>query len=124
MIKKQDKQMRQVLKNFVIIFIPILIIVMILTSLYVRMNIENEKSIIKIKQMNIAEIVNANVKMIFEGINSDGSIILNSNELNLFIKENSVTENRNEVIRMFSNIGSNKKNTIQSGLSTMTGLKK
>ena len=124
MIKKQDKQMHQVLKNFVIIFIPILIIVMILTSLYVRMNIENEKSIIKIKQMNIAEIVNANVKMIFEGINSDGSIILNSNELNLFIKENSVTENRNEVIRMFSNIGSNKKNTIQSGLSTMTGLKK
>ena len=109
MIKKQDKQMHQVLKNFVIIFIPILIIVMILTSLYVRMNIENEKSIIKIKQMNIAEIVNANVKMIFEGINSDGSIILNSNELNLFIKENSVTENRNEVIRMFSNIGSNKK---------------
>lgn len=124
MIKKQDKQMHQVLKNFVIIFIPILIIVMILTSLYVRMNIDNEKSIIKIKQMNIAEIVNANVKMIFEGINSDGSIILNSNELNLFIKENSVTENRNEVIRMFSNIGSNKKNTIQSGLSTMTGLKK
>lgn len=109
MMKTKNKRNYQVLKNFAIIFVPAFIIVVVLASLFINININNEKSIIKIRQMNNAHMVSLHINSIFDAINSDGSIILNSSEIKAYVNDNSKPENSNEMKRMVSNIMLNKK---------------
>lgn len=97
------------LKSFAIIFVPGLLIVVVLAEMFININIENGKNIIKIKQLNNSEIVSVNVNSIFEDIKSDGNIILNSNEVKTYVDHSAVVLNRDELKRIFSNMMINKK---------------
>ena len=81
MMETKNTRIKQMLKNFLMIFVAGLLIVVALAGLFININIENEKNIIKIRQQNSGEIVSVNVNLIFEDINSDGNIILHSGEM-------------------------------------------
>ncbi|MBU4438225.1 MAG: hypothetical protein KJ779_01495, partial [Firmicutes bacterium] len=109
MMESKNKRLKQMLKNFVIIFVPGLLMTVILASMFIYINIENGKNIIKIRQLNNSEIVGVNVNSIFEDINSDGNIILNSSEIKAYISNSAEVINRDELKRIFSNMMTNKK---------------
>lgn len=109
MINMKNKRKSQMFKSFVIIFVPGLIIVLAIASMFININIQNGKEILKIRQMNNAEIVSVNVNTIFDEINSDGNIILNSSEIKAYIGNSANTTNRNELKRIFSNMMTNTK---------------
>jgi PAS domain S-box-containing protein/diguanylate cyclase (GGDEF)-like protein len=97
-------------KNFIMIFVPGLIVVIILTGLFINLNIENDKKIIRIRQQSIGETITINVYSIFEDIKSDGNIILNSSEIKNYTGNSGDSNNQNELKRIFSNMMINKKN--------------
>nr|WP_320026899.1 EAL domain-containing protein [uncultured Acetobacterium sp.] len=109
MMESKNKRLKQMLKNFVIIFVPGLLMIVILASMFIYINIENGKNIIKIRQLNNSEIVGVNVNSIFEDINSDGNIILNSSEIKAYVSNSAEVINRDELKRIFSNMMTNKK---------------
>lgn len=97
------------LKNFVMIFMPGLFIITVFSGIFININIENGKNIIKIRQLNNSEIVGVNVNSIFEDIKSDGNIILNSSEIKAYVGNSAEPNNQNELKRIFSNMMTNKK---------------
>lgn len=97
------------LKNFVMIFVPGLLIVAVLAGIFININIDNGKNIIKIRQLNNSEIVSFNVNSIFEDIKSDGNIILSSSEIKAYVANAAEVNNQNELKRIFSNMMTNKK---------------
>ncbi|PKM48592.1 MAG: hypothetical protein CVV01_02730, partial [Firmicutes bacterium HGW-Firmicutes-6] len=105
----KNKRKKQMFKNFVMIFLPGLLIVAVLAGIFININIENGKNIIKIRQMNNSEIVSVNVNSIFEDIKSDGNIILNSSEIKAYVGNSAAALNRDELKRIFSNMMTNKK---------------
>ncbi len=105
----KNKRINQMLKNFIIIFVPGLLIVAVLAGIFININIENSKNIIKIRQLNNSEIVSVNVNSIFEDIKSDGNIILNSSEIKAYVANAAEVNNQNELKRIFSNMMINKK---------------
>jgi len=109
MMDFKNRRINQMLKSFAIIFVPGLLIVVVLAEMFININIENGKNIIKIKQLNNSEIVSVNVNSIFEDIKSDGNIILNSNEVKTYVDHSAVVLNRDELKRIFSNMMINKK---------------
>ena len=92
----KNKRIKQMVKNFVMIFVPGLIVVIILTGLFLNLSIENDKQIIKIRQQSIGEMVKTNVYAIFEDIKSDGNIILNSSEIKNYTGNTADSNNQNE----------------------------
>jgi PAS domain S-box-containing protein/diguanylate cyclase (GGDEF)-like protein len=109
MMDSKNKRKKQMFKNFVMIFLPGLLIVAVLAGIFININIENGKNIIKIRQMNNSEIVSVNVNSIFEDIKSDGNIILNSSEIKAYVGNSAAALNRDELKRIFSNMMTNKK---------------
>ena len=109
MMDSKNKRKKQMFKNFVMIFFPGLLIVAVLAGIFININIENGKNIIKIRQMNNSEIVSVNVNSIFEDIKSDGNIILNSSEIKAYVGNSAAALNRDELKRIFSNMMTNKK---------------
>lgn len=109
MIDVKNKRKSQMFKSFAMIFGPGLIVVLALASMFISINIQNGKDILKIRQSNNAEIVSVNVNTIFDAINSDGNIILNSSEIKAYIGDSLNTTNRNELKRIFSNMMTNTK---------------
>ncbi|PKM75221.1 EAL domain-containing protein [Acetobacterium sp.] len=109
MMDFKNKRINQMLKNFIIIFVPGLLIVAVLAGIFININIENSKNIIKIRQLNNSEIVSVNVNSIFEDIKSDGNIILNSSEIKAYVANAAEVNNQNELKRIFSNMMINKK---------------
>ena len=109
MMDFKNRRINQMLRSFAIIFVPGLLIVVVLAEMFININIENGKNIIKIKQLNNSEIVSDNVNSIFEDIKSDGNIILNSNEVKTYVDHSAVVLNRDELKRIFSNMMINKK---------------
>lgn len=105
----KNKRIKQMVKNFVMIFVPGLIVVIILTGLFLNLNIENDKQIIKIRQQSIGEMVTINVYAIFEDIKSDGNIILNSSEIKNYTGNTADGNNQNELKRIFYNMMVNKR---------------
>lgn len=109
MMEKKNKRLKQMLKNFVMIFVPGFLMIVILASVFIYINIENGKNIIKIRQLNNSEMVGVNVNSIFEDVNSDGNIILNSSEMKAYVGNSAELINQNELKRIFSNMMTNKK---------------
>jgi hypothetical protein len=109
MMETKNTRIKQMLKNFLMIFVAGLLIVVALAGLFININIENEKNIIKIRQQNSGEIVSVNVNLIFEDINSDGNIILHSGEMKDYINNTADVNNQGELKRMLSNMMTNKK---------------
>jgi len=109
MMETKNTRIKQMLKNFLMIFVAGLLIVVALAGLFININIENEKNIIKIRQQNSGEIVSVNVNLIFEDINSDGNIILHSGEMKDYINNSADVNNQGELKRMLSNMMTNKK---------------
>lgn len=105
----KNKRIKQMLKNFVMIFVPGLLIVAVLAGIFININIDNGKNIIKIRQLNNSEIVSFNVNSIFEDIKSDGNIILSSSEIKAYVANAAEVNNQNELKRIFSNMMTNKK---------------
>lgn len=109
MIVRMNKQLKQMMKNAVIIFTSGLLIVIVVTGLFLNLNIENDKQIIKIRQQSIGETITLNVHSIFEDIKSDGNIILNSSEIKNYIGNPEDVTNQNELNRIFNNMMVNKR---------------
>ncbi|WP_026393557.1 PAS domain-containing protein [Acetobacterium malicum] len=109
MMDLKNKRIKQMLKNFVMIFAPGLLIVAVLAGIFININIDNGKNIIKIRQLNNSEIVSFNVNSIFEDIKSDGNIILSSSEIKAYVANAAEVNNQNELKRIFSNMMTNKK---------------
>ncbi len=109
MMDSKNKRVKQMLKNFLMIFVPGFLIVATFASIFIYINIENGKNIIKIRQLNNSEIVSVNVNSIFEDIKSDGNIILNSSEIKAYVGNSADSTNQNELKRIFSNMMINKK---------------
>lgn len=109
MMETKNNRLKLILKNFVMIFVPGLLLIVILASIFININIENGKNIIKIRQLNNGESVAVNVNSIFEDINSDGNIILNSSEMKAYIGNSANTVNQDELKRIFANMMTNKK---------------
>ncbi|WP_373484983.1 bifunctional diguanylate cyclase/phosphodiesterase [Acetobacterium malicum] len=105
----KNRRIKQMLKNFVMIFMPGLFIITVFSGIFININIENGKNIIKIRQLNNSEIVGVNVNSIFEDIKSDGNIILNSSEIKAYVGNSAEPNNQNELKRIFSNMMTNKK---------------
>ncbi|WP_186894530.1 bifunctional diguanylate cyclase/phosphodiesterase [Acetobacterium malicum] len=105
----KNRRIKQMLKNFVMIFVPGLLIVAVLAGIFININIDNGKNIIKIRQLNNSEIVSFNVNSIFEDIKSDGNIILSSSEIKAYVANAAEVNNQNELKRIFSNMMTNKK---------------
>jgi len=105
----KNKRIKQMLKNFVMIFLPGLLMVVVLAGIFININIENGKNIIKIRQLNNSEIVSVNVNSIFEDIKSDGNIIMNSSEIKAYVGNSAAALSRDELKRIFSNMMTNKK---------------
>ncbi|WP_373483732.1 EAL domain-containing protein [Acetobacterium sp.] len=108
MMDSKNRRTQQMLKNFVMIFVPGLLIVVVFAGIFININIENGKNIIKIRQLNNSEIVSVNVNSIFEDIKSDGNIILNSSEIKNYVGNSSAILNQDELKRIFSNMMINK----------------
>ncbi|MBC3900266.1 EAL domain-containing protein [Acetobacterium malicum] len=109
MMDLKNRRIKQMLKNFVMIFVPGLLIVAVLAGIFININIDNGKNIIKIRQLNNSEIVSFNVNSIFEDIKSDGNIILSSSEIKAYVANAAEVNNQNELKRIFSNMMTNKK---------------
>ncbi|OFV71897.1 hypothetical protein ACWI_06450 [Acetobacterium wieringae] len=124
MMDSKNKRIKQMLTNFLMIFVPGLLIVTIFAGIFININIENGKNIIKIRQLNNSEIVGVNVNSIFEDIKSDGNIILNSSEIRAYVGNMTDANVQNELKRIFSNMMTNKKSMIPSGLSVSMATKK
>ncbi|MDD3307401.1 MAG: hypothetical protein PHO29_09950 [Acetobacterium sp.] len=105
----KNKRTKQMSKNFVMIFVPGLLIVAIFSGIFININIENGKDIIKIRQQNNSVIVSVNVNSIFEDINSDGNIIMNSSEIKAYVNNPGDITNQNELKRIFANMMTSKK---------------
>lgn len=109
MMDSKNRRSKQMIKNFVMIFVPGLLMITIFAGILININIENGKNIIKIRQLNNSEIVGVNVNSIFEDIKSDGNIILNSSEIKAYVGNSADPNNQNELKRIFVNMMSNKK---------------
>jgi len=109
MMDSKNKRTKQMSKNFVMIFVPGLLIVVIFSGIFININIENGKDIIKIRQQNNSVIVSVNVNSIFEDINSDGNIIMNSSEIKAYVNNPGDINNQNELKRIFANMMTSKK---------------
>lgn len=109
MMDSKNKRIKQMLTNFLMIFVPGLLIVTIFAGIFININIENGKNIIKIRQLNNSEIVGVNVNSIFEDIKSDGNIILNSSEIRAYVGNMTDANVQHELKRIFSNMMTNKK---------------
>ena len=107
MIKTGEKRKPKILFTFIRIFIPVLIIILILSYSLINIKINTEKEIIRIRQLENAKIVNGNINSIFKRINSDINVILNSNEMKSYLNDIGNSENINSVTRMFSNMSMN-----------------
>ncbi|WP_169314699.1 bifunctional diguanylate cyclase/phosphodiesterase [Acetobacterium woodii] len=105
----KNKQTKQRLEYFIMIFVPGLLIVVLFAVGFININIDNNKNIIKIRQSNSGAIVSVNVNSIFEDINSDGNIILNSSEMKDYVGNSVKATNSDELKRIFSNMMANKK---------------
>ncbi len=108
-METKNKRIKQMLKYFIMIFVPGLLIIVVFASIFININIENGKNIIKIRQSDSGAIVSVNVNSIFEDINSDGNIILNSREMKDYVNNSAKATNRDELKRIFSNMMTNKK---------------
>jgi PAS domain S-box-containing protein/diguanylate cyclase (GGDEF)-like protein len=109
MMDLKNRRIKKMIKNFVMIFMPGFFIITVFSGIFININIENGKNIIKIRQLNNSEIVGVNVNSIFEDINSDGNIILNSSEIKAYVGNSAEPNNQNELKRIFSNMMTNKK---------------
>ena len=109
MMETENRRTKQIFKYLIMIFVPGCLIIAILASIFININIENSKNIIKIRQLNNGESVAVYVNSIFEDINSDGNIILNSSEMKAYINNSGNTGNQDELKRIFSNMMTNKK---------------
>lgn len=105
----KNRRTKQMLAYFLMIFAPGLLIVSVFTAIFININIDNGKNIIKIRQLNNSAIVSVNVNSIFEDINSDGNIIMNSSEISAYVKNPGDVNNQNELKRIFSNMMTSKK---------------
>ncbi|PKM62234.1 MAG: hypothetical protein CVU99_00190 [Firmicutes bacterium HGW-Firmicutes-4] len=109
MMDLKNRRIKKMIKNFVMIFMPGFFIITVFSGIFININIENGKNIIKIRQLNNSEIVGVNVNSIFEDINSDGNIILNSSEIKAYVGNSAEPNNQNELKRIFSNMMTSKK---------------
>lgn len=109
MMDLKNRRIKKMMKNFVMIFMPGLFIITVFSGIFININIENGKNIIKIRQLNNSEIVGVNVNSIFEDIKSDGNIILNSSEIKAYVGNSAEPNNQNELKRIFSNMMTSKK---------------
>ncbi|WP_050739387.1 bifunctional diguanylate cyclase/phosphodiesterase [Acetobacterium bakii] len=107
MIKWIKNRTHKILFNFIRIFLPSLIIILILSYTLIQININTEKEIIKIRQLENSKIVSANINSIFNRIYSDINVIINSNEIKSYYTSPDNEENLTAIARMLSNIAMN-----------------